>query len=83
MSDPQKSDEKERKVLFKDRVSTGTHNYFFDVKEATNGSKYLVIGQKRKNGTEFESVKMRIFEDELLEFQRILQKLIRLTLKDE
>jgi hypothetical protein len=69
----------ERKVLHKERVFTGTHNYFFEVKEASNSSKYLVIDQRRKVGDNYESAKMRIFEDELLEFQRILQKMIRLT----
>jgi len=76
-------DRDERKVLLKERISTGTHNYFLEVKVANNGSKYLVIDQTRKIGTEFDSVKMRIFEDELLEFQRILQKLIRVTLRDD
>jgi hypothetical protein len=73
----------ERKVLHKERVFTGTHNYFFEVKEASNSSKYLVIDQRRKVGDNYESAKMRIFEDELLEFQRILQKMIRLALSDE
>ena len=73
----------ERKVLLKERVSTGTHNYFLEVKEASNGSRYLVIDQRRKVGDAFESTKMRIFEDELLEFQRVLQKMIRATLSED
>lgn len=74
---------KERKTLRKERVATGTHNYFIEVKEASNGSRYLVIDQRRKVGGTYESVKMRIFEDELLEFQRILQKMIRAALSEE
>lgn len=73
----------ERKILHTERVSTGTHHYFFEVKEASNGSRYLVLSQRRKVGDAFEGVKMRIFQDELLEFQRILQKVIRLALSDE
>jgi hypothetical protein len=73
----------ERKVLHKERMFTSTHHYFWEVKEASNGSKYLVIDQRRKVGDIYESAKMRIFEDELLEFQRILQKMIRIALSDE
>ena len=74
---------KERKTLRKERVATGTHNYFIEVKEASNGSRYLVIDQRRKVGDTYESAKMRIFEDELLEFQRILQKMIVAALSEE
>jgi hypothetical protein len=83
MSDKTKFATNERKTLHKERASTGTHNYFFEVKEANNGSKYIVIDQARRVQTGFESVKMRIFEDEVLEFQRILQKMIRAVLNDE
>lgn len=72
-----------RKVLHKERMFTTTHHYFWEVKEASNGSKYLVIDQRRKVGDTYESAKMRIFEDELLEFQRILHKVIRIALSDE
>lgn len=71
-----------RKELHKLRMSSGTHNYFIDIKEAANGSKYLVVDQKKRvkvNG-KFEGVKMRIFEDELIEFQRIIQKAINIVL---
>ncbi len=73
----------ERKTLHKERMFTTTHHYFFDVKEASNGSKYIVIDQRRKVGEVYEGVKMRIFEDELLEFQRVLQKVIRIALSEE
>lgn len=73
----------EREMLHKERASTGTHTYFLEVRVAKSGSKYLAIDQRRKVGDTYESVKMRIFEDEMLEFQRILQKMIRLALSDE
>lgn len=72
-----------RQTLYKDRISTGTHNYFLEVKVAQNGSKYLVIDQRKKVGTEYVSAKIRIFEDELLEFQRILGKFIHIALNYE
>jgi len=74
----------ERKVLHKTRISTGTHNYFLELKEAKTGSKYLVIDQTKRNGNgEYSSVKMRIFEDEILEFHRQFKKMLHLMIDDE
>jgi hypothetical protein len=70
----------ERKLLHKDRYFTTSHNYFFEVKEAKNGSPYIVIDQRKKVGDQFVSAKLRIFEDEMLEFERILHKLIHFAL---
>lgn len=71
-----------RPTIFKERYFTTTHNYFFEVKIANNGSKYIVLDQKNKkrdrNGN-WESVKLRIFEDELLEFQRVFGKMVDVT----
>lgn len=65
-----------RKLLLKDRYFSGSHNYFFELKEASNGSKYIVIDQRKKIGDEFVGAKIRLFEDEMLEFQRVLNKMI-------
>ena len=72
----------ERKLLLKERYFTSSHHYFFEVKEAKNGSKYIIISQRKKVGDEFVGVKIRIFEDELLEFERVLHKLIQFALTD-
>jgi len=71
-----------RPLLCKERYSTTSHHYFFELKEAKNGSKYIVIDQRRKIGNEFVGTKMRLFADEMLEFQRILNKLIHLAVHD-
>lgn len=71
----------ERKVLKKERFSSSSHTYFFEVKETTSGSNYVIIDQRRKVGEGFESTKLRIFEDELLEFNRVLQKMIHTALE--
>jgi hypothetical protein len=83
MTEKKASNPLERKMLHKERATTGTHTFFIEVRVAKSGSKYLVIDQRQKVGDTYESVKMRIFEDEMLEFQRILQKVIRLALGDE
>lgn len=43
MQHPQQLEPVIRPTLYKEQVSTGTHNYFIELKQATNGSKYLVI----------------------------------------
>lgn len=70
----------ERKLLLKERYFNSSHKYFFEVKEAKNGSKYIVIDQRRKVEGKFVGAKMRIFEDEMLEFERVLHKLIHFAL---
>jgi hypothetical protein len=69
-----------RKLLLQDKYFSGSHYYFFEVKEAKNGSKYIIITQRKKVGDEFVGSKIRIFEDEMLEFERILHKLIQFSL---
>jgi hypothetical protein len=66
-----------RKTFCKERYSTTSHHYFFELKEAKNGSKYIVIDQRKKVGSEFVGAKIRIFADEMLGFQRVLDKLIQ------
>ncbi len=72
--------QEERKLLLEERYFTNTHHYFFEVREAKNGSKYVVINQRQKVDDRFVGTKLRIFEDELLEFERVLHKLIQFAL---
>jgi len=60
----------EKTTLFSDRVATGSRNYFFDVREAENGNKYLMINETRKVGEEFKRSSIMVFEDDLLKFNR-------------
>jgi hypothetical protein len=72
-----------RKILLKERYFTSSHNYFFEVKEARNGSRYIVIDQRKKVGDKFVGSKIRVFEDEMLEFERIFRNLINFSLNDD
>lgn len=72
-----------RKTFLKERYSSGSHHYFFELKEAKNGSKYIVIAQRKKVGDEFVGIKFRLFEDEMLEFERILHKMIDISLHND
>ncbi|AGF51993.1 sll1439 [Synechocystis sp. PCC 6803] len=69
----------ERELLHKARYFSGSHNYFFELKVAKNGSKYIVIDQRKKVGDKFVGSKIRIFEDEMLEFERVLHQLISIA----
>lgn len=72
-----------REVLHKTRISTGSHTYFLEMKEAVNGSKYIIIDQSKKVGDTFRHTKIRIFEDEILEFYRQFENMVKLMLEGD
>jgi hypothetical protein len=67
-------DQKPRKELFKEKVVTKSRTYFFDVKEALNGSKYLVINEAKKVGDKNEYSRIMIFEDQIPAFTEGFKK---------
>ncbi|WP_330203036.1 hypothetical protein [Cyanobacterium sp. Dongsha4] len=75
--------QEQRKLLKKERYFTGSHHYFFEVKEAKNGSKYIIIDQRKKIGDEFIGSKIRVFEDEMSEFLRIFDDLVSFSLNEK
>jgi len=58
----------QKKELFKERGPAGSRTYFFDVKEASNGAKYITINEARKNGDKNEYNRIMIFEDQFVAF---------------
>ncbi len=58
----------QKKELFKEKVLAGSRTYFFDVKEASNGAKYITINEARKNGDKNEYNRIMIFEDQFVAF---------------
>ena len=71
-----------RKLLKKERYFSASHHYFFEVKEAKNGSKYIIIDQRKKVGDQFIGSKIRVFEDEMLEFLRVFGDLVNFALNE-
>ena len=55
--------------LFSERASVKGRTYFFDIKAAANGNKYLMISESRKipDGT-FQRTRLMIFEDAFPDF---------------
>ena len=66
-----------KRELFTEKVVAGSRTYFFDVKEAKDGTKYLVISETRQSGTSHEHARLMIFEEHLESFAEGLQKAIR------
>ncbi len=66
-----------KKVLFSERVHAGSRIYFFDVSEASNGAKYLVIDESRRTeGDSYEHKRVMVFQDNLEKFMEGLSKAV-------
>jgi hypothetical protein len=66
----------EKRVLFSEKVRAGSRTYFFDVKEAATGTKYLVINESKKVGESHEHNRIMIFEEDIPSFSEGLQKVV-------
>lgn len=64
----------ERKELYSDKINAGRRIYFFDVKESSNGIKYLVISESKKEGDEYKHDRVMIFENNIREFREHINK---------
>jgi hypothetical protein len=66
-----------KKALFSERVFAGSRTYFFDVSEASNGAKYLVIDEsKHTEGDTYEHKRVMVFQDNLEKFMEGLTKAV-------
>jgi len=66
-----------RKALFSERVFAGSRIYFFNVKEATDGTKYLVIDKSRHGeGDSYTHNRVMVFEDNVAKFMEGLTKAV-------
>lgn len=63
--------------LFTRKVVGGTRTYFFDIKQTRDGTRYLVISEKREKGGEAERNRIWIFEENLLAFSEGLKETLR------
>jgi hypothetical protein len=71
------------KELFKEKVVLKNRTYFFDVKEALNGSKYLTINESRKVGDKNEYNRIMIFEDQIPAFTEGFKKVYNFLTEPE
>ncbi len=63
-----------RKDLFSERVRARGRVYFFDVREAKGGSRYLVISESRRIPEGHARSRLVIFPDVLNEFGEVLRR---------
>lgn len=63
-----------RKELASERVAAGSRTYFFDVKQAADGTKYLVISESGKTGEQWEHHRLMVFEEHLGAFIEAFDK---------
>lgn len=61
-------DNDEKKELFTEKVVAGSRTYFFDTKEAKDGTKYLVISESRQGSSSYEHSRVMVFEEHLEAF---------------
>ena len=59
-------------AVYSTMVRAGRTTYFIDVKEAKNGSKYLLICESKINGDEKKKTTIRVFGDSIDEFRRAI-----------
>lgn len=68
---------KEKKELFTEKVVAGSRTYFFDVKEAKDGTKYLVISESRQESSHYNHSRVMVFEEHLEAFATGFQKTLQ------
>jgi len=66
--------QQQRKELFKEKVVAKDRTYFFDVKEAKNGGRYLTINEAKKVGDKNEYRRILIFENQIPAFTEGFKK---------
>lgn len=66
----------ERTELFAVKVPAGRRTYYFDVKETTEGARYLVISELQAAGSRYDRHRVMVFEENLQEFQIGLEKVM-------
>ncbi len=65
--------------LYSQHLKTNSNSYFFDVKAAKNGNKYLRITESRfKDGQKFRN-SITVFSDKLEQFSQLVDEMLEKT----
>ncbi len=65
-----------KKELFSHKITAGSRTYFFDVKEANDGTKYVVISESRQTGSGYDHSRVMVFQEHLVAFSEGFQKVL-------
>ncbi len=63
-----------KESLFSASIKAKTRMYFIDVREASNGSKYLSMCESKKVDGEYQKSRIMIFDSEIPEFFKALRE---------
>lgn len=66
-----------RKELFTHKVVAGSRTYFFDAKEAKDGTRYVVISESSQLGSIYDHNRVMIFQENLEAFAEGFQKVLQ------
>ncbi len=64
----------QKEAIFTKAIKTKGRTYFLDVKEASNGNKYLTICESRKVDGEWQRNRIMIFESDIPAFYQGLKE---------
>jgi hypothetical protein len=64
----------QKEAIFSKTIKTKGRTYFLDVKEASNGSKYLTICESRKVDGEWQRNRIMVFENDIPAFYQGLKE---------
>jgi hypothetical protein len=63
-----------RKEIATERVCAGGRTYFFDIKEAADGARYLVISESRQSGDGWKHDRVMVFEEYFDSFRQAFER---------
>ncbi len=69
-----KTQDVQGKGLFTAQVKARGRTYFFDVREARAGGRYLVISESRRTDSGHERSRVVVFADQVVQFEEALHK---------
>ena len=73
------SDNNQKKVLFSEKIETGTQKFLFEIKIAANGIKYLKISELTADETgNFEKYQIIAFKENIDAFNKTYRKAIKI-----
>ncbi|TAF67795.1 MAG: DUF3276 family protein [Cytophagales bacterium] len=64
-------------TIYSEKISAGRRTYFLDVKETTDGSKYLKITETKHNKGERERNIVLVFEEDIYNFSNVFCEAIK------
>jgi hypothetical protein len=76
------SEQVQKEAIFSRSIKTKGRTYFLDVKEASNGNKYLIICESRKVDGEWQRNRIMVFESDIPAFFQGLKEAAP-SLKDD